>query len=80
MQRKNRADGTKYPVLYYKLTPGDFGFDLGYKFLVEQVDQDRHWFTEAMGPFGAEVFMHRHGMHAIPTKLMRETREVLDMN
>ncbi len=72
-----KQDSTRYPVLYYTLTPGDYGFDQGYRFMVEQVDKDRHFFKTSMGEHGAETFMQTHGMQMVPTAQMTEARQAL---
>lgn len=64
----------QYPVLFMELEPGDVGYDAGYRYLLEQPDADRHFFSER---HRADAFMLIHGLKAISPKEMNSVRAEL---
>ena len=63
----------RFPVLYMRLTPGDKGFDEGYRFVVEQLDEEVHYFRDREA---SDAFIIREGLDVIDdAALMKSMRE-----
>lgn len=77
-QRPNPMDvriKNKFPVLFLSIdSPNDEGYAEGYRYRVDQLDNDRHYFRDRDR---AEDFIDREGMEVVSIKRMFALRDKL---
>ena len=68
------APETMYLILEKSLQPGDVGYDHGYRFLIEQVDGQRHYFKTRTGDHGSLRFCALHALLPTPAEDIERVR------
>ncbi len=75
MSRKKEQPSMSYPVFYGQLEAGDPGYDHGYRYMLEQVDGDRHFFRTRDGVHGSDRFAAIHSMQPITPEEFQQLRD-----
>jgi hypothetical protein len=62
----------RFPVMFLKFEKGDPEYKEGYRYRVDQLDEDQHYFKTRKR---AEEFMFREGMYSVSIPKMMKMRE-----
>lgn len=61
-----------HPIMFLELSAGDAGWEEGYRWRVDQLDEDQHFFADRER---AEDFIILHGMKVVTVERMIDLRE-----
>lgn len=74
---RNSKRRETFPCAWLELDPGDRGYEEGYRFVVEQIDGDQHFFVEKRR---FEQFIKLHRFDVLEYDEFQRLREEMEAN